>query len=388
MGDAIFNMLRYLSGDAVMDKDRLFNALRENKIDLYIAATGAGVSVLASLWKRPGASRYLQGYSFPYNEAQLADYLGHPNPLGRSFCSKEVALDMAAESYIRARSANIKQEVLGRTCVGIGISATVATDREHRGEHRVHMVAVTPTKVWHRKTVLYKAVGQAARILDDETITDLMLTMLQEALDLVPGDAVDSLDQVLYQQLHEFPYFQIGYRSADLPSASQWPHVFLAGTFDPLHDGHRLMADIVSNRTIFRLCTVPLHKPVLDAHGILERVATFRAERRPLLLECEPCFINKFLHHPTSQWILGTDTLDRMIDPKWGIPLERLWKTILDTCTTFRIFEREIEGKVLTMEEVLHKYSCPPLVDLVFLKVPAKIPNISSTNLRQASNQS
>src|SRR5262245_13220309 len=102
-----------------------------------IAVTGAGSGVIAALLRVPGGSRTLVEAVVPYGGAALTDFLG-----GRPehACSTETAVALASRA--RGRVAALVGAGDG-PLVGLGVTATVATDRPKRGDHRGHLAVAT-----------------------------------------------------------------------------------------------------------------------------------------------------------------------------------------------------------------------------------------------------
>src|SRR5438105_3156794 len=55
-------------------------------VDVFLAATGAGVGIQQDLWGPPGASAFLKGAVLPYDQGELNEFLGFVPPTG--YCSE------------------------------------------------------------------------------------------------------------------------------------------------------------------------------------------------------------------------------------------------------------------------------------------------------------
>ena len=98
------------------------------------------------------------------------------------------------------------------------------------------------------------------------------------------------------------------------------PAALLAGSFNPLHFGHRQLAEIVSNRLSrevhFELSIANVDKPDLTAVEVERRVAQFR-DYAPVWITRAPTFAEKAEHFPGTSFVVGWDTAVRLVDPKY-----------------------------------------------------------------------
>src|SRR5208337_2393838 len=102
--------------------------IKELGVNIHVIATGAGADIQNELWAFPGSSAYLSGASFPYAPEEQEELLGF---MPEHFASPENAIDLASAAYMKAYKFG------GKKPVGLGLTASVASEREHRGEHRV-----------------------------------------------------------------------------------------------------------------------------------------------------------------------------------------------------------------------------------------------------------
>src|SRR5262245_60972635 len=105
--------------------------------DLHYAMvlTGGGVTAAGWLLSVPGGSRAVLEISVPYGEESLADYVGH-RPA--SYCSADTSGALARRAYDRARWL-----APGVPVAGIGVTASLRSDRPKRGDHRFHLTCQT-----------------------------------------------------------------------------------------------------------------------------------------------------------------------------------------------------------------------------------------------------
>src|SRR5438552_6213805 len=110
---------------------RLIEAIHAAPFKCVLALTGGGTQAVALLLNVPGGSRTILETVVPYGEQALTDWLGR-RPA--SFCSPETSREMARRAYARASWLAPGEEV-----VGLGCTASLATNRPKKGDHRLHI---------------------------------------------------------------------------------------------------------------------------------------------------------------------------------------------------------------------------------------------------------
>ena len=94
----------------------------------------------------------------------------------------------------------------------------------------------------------------------------------------------------------------------------------LAGSFDPLHDGHRRLADVASRilsaEVTFELSVTNVDKPPLLEAEVRRRAGQFGIAER-LVLTRAPVFFEKARLFPGCTFVIGWDTMTRLVDPKY-----------------------------------------------------------------------
>ena len=96
------------------------------------AIAGAGTQAIAWLLSVAGASRSVLELSVPYSAPALAELVGYEPDQA---VSRQTSLDMARAAYRRA----LRLREGEAPVAGVACTATIATDRPKRGEHRCHV---------------------------------------------------------------------------------------------------------------------------------------------------------------------------------------------------------------------------------------------------------
>src|SRR6185436_5356447 len=112
-------------GDVVTGVEALRGLERPPKV--FVAATGAGAGIQASLWSVPGSSAFLAGATFPYAAHETERLLGF-RP--EKFCNEDAAVELAIAAYLRAREATFAETPgapARSRAIGLGLTASVAS---------------------------------------------------------------------------------------------------------------------------------------------------------------------------------------------------------------------------------------------------------------------
>src|SRR5262245_55034383 len=108
---------------------------------LVLAATGGGSRAIGDLLSVPGGSRTVLEAVVPYSAEALIDFL-HARP--EQFCSPQTARLMAMAAWQRAREFQAGETGPNKVAaIGVGCTASLASDRPKRGAHRVHAAVQT-----------------------------------------------------------------------------------------------------------------------------------------------------------------------------------------------------------------------------------------------------
>jgi len=98
------------------------------------------------------------------------------------------------------------------------------------------------------------------------------------------------------------------------------PAALLPGSFNPLHEGHRRLAEVAAQRlgkqVSFELSVLNVDKAPLDADEIHRRLDQFRGIA-PVYLTRAPRFQQKAELFPGAVFVVGADTALRVISPRY-----------------------------------------------------------------------
>jgi nicotinic acid mononucleotide adenylyltransferase len=365
---------------------QLHEILLETKSLLHVSATGAGPTLQKEVWSTPGCSAYFIGCFIPYRRTQLHSFLGHePDD---SYVDLSVAIDMASASYMRASEAKVVENIDGHP-VGLGITAAVASNRMPHGEHRAHIVAITKDRVVHRPVLLPKSEGREAREYHDALIATAALKLLTDAL--AGTDIEGCVEKEALERFYLYPIFHTNGTRRKASEARE-REIYLPATLNPIHDGHRTMCRAAEDtfspaagrvKASYLVSSVSPHKGRLSVQDMLFKAGMLRAERwkkESRMVEFthdEPLFLDKARKRPGSVFLIGADTMQRMLDPKWGPDIPAMLLELKNLGVKFLVMDRLVDDKLLTCRNVPVPWPHGDLFDPLAGRV-----DISSSELR------
>ncbi len=155
-----------------------------------VVVSGAGAQAVAWLLGVPGASRTVLEVTIPYGRRSMVEFLGR-EPAG--YASAETAAEMAEAAYRRALALREAEAPV----IGLACTATIATDRHKRGDHRCAVAACDGAGSAVYELILAK--GKRDRAGEEDVVSRLLLHALAEAcgvdsepaLGLLEGEHLD-----------------------------------------------------------------------------------------------------------------------------------------------------------------------------------------------------
>ena len=333
--------------------------------------TGGGISSLKMLFTVPGASKSLKYVTIPYSRSSLLKTVSREeeNINIQSYCSSDIALRLAEESFrttvdnILLEEPNILVDQSKIRIFGVGCTAALATSVPKRGDHRCHIALVSGKTVIKSSIILDKEI--LTREEEDLICSEVIIDLIGKFCGLKPllteqsprkkfysinTETIDNLRLAAVQEFLEkkdnlfcFPSLHnssplewLTLSNCSLPARS----LIFPGSFNPLHDGHLNLVETALTElsltkhnclVIFEIAAINVDKPPLSEEEILRRVAQFFYSRNSLLMKLlqenkvvigiaitsSPRFIEKCKIFPNCNFVVGADTLERLLDLKY-----------------------------------------------------------------------
>jgi hypothetical protein len=315
---------------------------------LVLVTAGGGAAAIARLATTPGGSGVLLEATVASARQAVDGLLGGPQ---ESYCSSRAARRLAVASWQRARRLGAEPAA----AMGVAVTAALVTRGPKRGPHRLHVAVQTLGESLVASLVLEKEVRTRAE--EEEVAATVALATVAAAGGaaeagknlagptgglglpaglLRPGETV-VVDRAVapppWQRLFAGDLAVVS-AAGDSAVAPPPGGLVFPGSFDPLHDGHRLMArvaeEIAERAAAYELSITNVDKPALDYLEIRSRAAQFGSgpdlvaeapapphAARPLWLTRAATFLEKTEIFPKSTFIMGVDTFARLADARY-----------------------------------------------------------------------
>jgi hypothetical protein len=302
----------------------LISAIHASGRKAALAITGGGSGAVGELLRIPGGSRLLIEAQVPYDALALATFLGFAPAQA---CSADTAIAMAKS--VRARAARLVSA--DTDLVGLGATAALVSDRPRKGEHRFHMAFVNSTRIAHCTGVMTK--GRRDRAAEEDLVSRAIVVWLAQACGIVAPSprslldadehfaetvevTVDTIEQLLAGAFDRVTVQPDGQLMLSAPP----PLILFPGSFNPVHAGHVLLARVAQEfrqqPLAFEISVTNVDKPPLAGKTVRHRLAQF-AWKSPVELTRAPTFVEKSRLFPRSTFVIGADTAERLVAPKY-----------------------------------------------------------------------
>jgi hypothetical protein len=350
---------------------QLISALHGSGRKAALAITGGGSGAVGELLRVPGGSRLLIEAQVPYDELALAAFLGFAPAQA---CSSDTAIAMAQSA--RARAAKLVP--VGTDLVGLGATAALVSDRPRRGEHRFHIAfanAAGPNFTGsHCTCVLAK--GRRDRAAEEDLVSHAIVLWLARACGVAApsprslidadehyaetmvtaGAAMDTIDQLLAGEFDRVTVQPDGQMMLSAPR----PGLLFPGSFNPMHEGHVLLARVAEELRqqplAFELSVTNVDKPPLAGEAVRHRLAQF-AWKSPVELTRAPTFLEKSRLFPGTTFVIGADTAERLVAPKYygddELRMHEALEEIANSGSSFLVAVRiDVAGRVRALSDI------------------------------------
>lgn len=303
---------------------QLVAALHASGRKAALAITGGGSGAVGELLRVPGGSRLLIEAQVPYDGEALAAFLGFAPAQA---CSADTAVAMAQRARVRAG----RLTPAGSDVVGLGATAALVSDRPRKGEHRFHIAFADAAGVAHCTCRLAK--GRRDRAGEEDLVARAIVLWLARGCGVAapsPRSLFDAdepyaetvvttaapVDRLVAGELDRVTVQPDGQMMLSAPP----PAVLFPGSFNPMHEGHVLLARVAEELSqqpvAFEISATNVDKPPLTGEAVKHRLAQF-AWKAPVELTRAPTFVEKARLFPGTTFVVGMDTAERLFGAKY-----------------------------------------------------------------------
>mmetsp|Transcript_8468 Transcript_8468/g.27668 ORF Transcript_8468/g.27668 Transcript_8468/m.27668 type:complete len:456 (+) Transcript_8468:75-1442(+) len=333
IGNELINRSRARAPPATMESaiKTVVERIHASSASGVIFVTGGGSQALSWLTCVPGASSTLLDAHIPYSRDAMVDLLGKEP---EKYVSERCVMDLAGAAYARA----VRMADPGSRVFGVGCSSSLVTSLPKRGPHEIR-VAVHSSKgisVLHVQLVK----GQRDRWEEDDVASRLVIKALAEHCDVDSSEMPLNLNGAAHGGKEEIAKWRreeaasalnellsgrvsmVEFAAGEVHAGSTSARVLLPGSFNPLHEGHVSLlaaarAAAGGGNASLELSVGNVDKGFLPKEEIERRVEGILAAGVPVVVTNAPLFATKAEYFPGSTFVVGWDTMIRLLEEKY-----------------------------------------------------------------------
>ncbi|MDO4550062.1 MAG: hypothetical protein Q4C96_02280 [Planctomycetia bacterium] len=394
-----------------MDKTTSISAIHRSEHQGVFAFTGGGSVFLSRLLCTPGASHTVLEAIIPYSYNSLQAFL---NFSPEQACCELTARKMAVTAWQRAikYTGSPSAELFGFSC-----TASLKTEKMKRGQHHAFMAFHSLQKTCSLSITLLK--DHRSRHEEEQLLASLAQYFFHHSLradtssfgehscfrtwrEQLKLHSSESLFMNVFCPPKSWQELFAGNRAfvcLRLPenkevSPPEENFALFPGSFAPFHEGHaqmrKLAMSVLHQNVALEMAIINADKPSLDYLDIHQRLNFIikklhdENDHTMIFLTNLPFFNQKVTVFPHTTFVVGSDTLIRITDPRYHDNNKTLHQEflryLLQQKCRFLVLGRTISGKFVSLSDL----DLPETLKNICLEIPeSQFRNdISSTWLR------
>src|SRR6056300_1142614 len=335
------------------DYSKIIEKIHSSPFRFVIVSSGGGTNAISEILKIPGASKSVLEAYVPYARESLDYYLlKQPD----HYCSLDTTLSMAAKAYSAAKKIDLNSN--HKNLLGVAVTASLATNYSKKGEHKF-FIAIQTYKYSSSFSFTFPKKGELTREEEERIVTDHIIQAIAQSCKVQNHELVENSSLKIKTVKAEKNWVKLVANKIDFVSSSnRIPELIFPGSFNPFHSGHNSMSELAEKKTglglAYEICIQNADKPPLSYHEIEQTLKQFDYGHEWVSTKAGK-FTDKAALFPNSVFIIGADTLTRILDEKFY--LNR--KDMLDQLDLFNshninflVFGRKINNKFISLDLV------------------------------------